>query len=111
MVRSVRSDVLLGVYRRVGAVSRLRTFKEYSEELILTGVARQDEPCGLILSGTEDCGKLSVRTVVFSERAKDRDPSTDERFELKREGIGGRGGSVSNRATGREFSKSAIRAS
>ena len=52
-----------------------------------------------------------MRTVVFSERAEDRDPSTDERFELKREGIGGRGGNVSNRATGREFSKSAIKAS
>ena len=49
-----------------------------------------------------------MRTVVFSERAEDRDPSTDERFELKREGIGGRGGSVSIRAMGTFSSCSAV---
>ena len=48
---------------------------------------------------------------VLSARAGDRDPFTDERFEKKRGGIAGRGGNVSNRATGREFSKSAIKAS
>ena len=84
MVCSVRSDVLLGVYARRGG------------------------SCGLILSGTEDCGKLSVRTVVSSERAEYWDPSTDERVVLNREGIGERGGSVSIRAMGRLFSCSAI---
>ena len=52
-----------------------------------------------------------MRAVVLSARAGDRDPSTDERFEMKRGGIGERGGNVSNRATGREFSESAIKAS
>ena len=46
--------VLLGVYKRVGAVLRLRTFREYSEGLILTGVAGQDGLYRLILSGFED---------------------------------------------------------
>ena len=55
-MHSDRSDVevLLGVYSRVGAVLRLRTFREYSEGSILTGVAGQDGPCRLILSGIED---------------------------------------------------------
>ena len=53
-MRSVRSDVLLGVYRGVGAVLRLRTFREYSEGSILTGVAGRDGPCRLKLSGIED---------------------------------------------------------
>jgi hypothetical protein len=77
---------------------------------VLLGVyARRGGSCGLILSGTEECGKLSVRTVVFSERAECWDPSTDERVVLNREGgIGERGGSVSIRATGRLFSCSAI---
>ena len=55
-MHSDRSDVevLLGVYRRVGAVLRLRTFKEYSEGCILTGVARLGGPGRHILSEMED---------------------------------------------------------
>ena len=55
-MHSDRSDVevLLGVYRRVGAVLRLRTFREYSDGSILTGVARRDGSCRLILSGFKD---------------------------------------------------------
>ena len=46
--------VLLGVYSRVGAVLRLRTFNEYSEGCILTGVARLDGPGRHMLSEMED---------------------------------------------------------
>ena len=48
---------------------------------------------------------MSVVAEVLSARAGDRDPPTDERIEKKRGkmGIAGRGGNVSNRATGGSF--------
>ena len=48
---------------------------------------------------------MSVVAEVLSAWAGDRDPLTDERIEMKRGkmGIAGRGGNVSNRATGGSF--------
>ena len=68
---------------------------------------------GEVLSEADVWGRMSGVVEVLSAWAEDRDPLTDERIEKKRGkmGIAGRGGNVSNRATGREFSKSAIKAS